>query len=31
MDVIYLAIILMAFGILMSFDDDNDNNKKPKQ
>jgi hypothetical protein len=30
MDVIYVAIILMAFGILMSFDDD-DNNKKPKQ
>jgi len=31
MDVIYIAIIVMAFGILMSFDDDNDNNKKPKQ
>jgi len=31
MDVIYVAIILMAFGILMSFDDDDDNNKKPKQ
>ena len=30
MDVIYVAIILMAFAILMSFDDD-DNNKKPKQ
>jgi len=28
MDVIYVAIILMAVGILFSFDDDD---KKPKQ